>query len=88
LKIRTFISSEVQLALASISVYALARGVAAAIEYINKAVPLDHNPVPEIFLTTVILWGGAISASATFLLISVYQIGVLFKRLRRQWESS
>jgi hypothetical protein len=83
-----FVSSEVQTALASITVYGLSRGVAAGIQYINKALPLDHNPVPEAFLTSVILGGGAISASATFLLISVYQISVLFKRLRRQWERS
>jgi hypothetical protein len=77
-----FIMSEAWAALAGISVYALFHLAAYAIEHISAILTVTDNG-PDQFLVGVLSWGGAISASATFFVVSIYQLGVLIKRL---WE--
>jgi hypothetical protein len=77
-----FIMSEMWAALAAISSYALFRFGAFATQWITGLMPLQ-DPLPALFLESTLSWGAAISASATFAVVSLYQLVVLVKRL---WE--
>jgi len=77
-----FIMSEMWAALAAIASYGLFRFGAFATQWITGLTPL-HDPLPALFLENTLSWGAAISSSATFAVISLYQLVVLVKRL---WE--
>ena len=77
-----FIMSEMWTALAAIAVYGLFRFGAYATQHISDALPLTDSG-PATFLEATLSWGGALAAGATFIIISLYQIVVLIKRL---WE--
>jgi hypothetical protein len=79
-----FAISEGWAGLTSITVYLFFRFGAFATDWITKQLPL-HDTRPAEFLELVLSWGAAFSASATFLVISIYQILVLMKRLTRSW---
>jgi hypothetical protein len=82
-----FIISELWTAAAALTVYTLSHGVAFGIQYVSGILVLKDIDAPGLFLVAVLSWGAAISSGATFAIISIYQIGVLIKRLRRQWAS-
>jgi hypothetical protein len=77
-----FIMSEMWAALAAIASYALFRFGAFATQWITGLMPLQ-DPLPALFLENTLSWGAAISSSATFAVVSFYQLIVLVKRL---WE--
>jgi hypothetical protein len=83
-----FIVSELWTAAAAMTVYTLSHCVAFGVQYFNQLLVLKDNDSPGLFLVAVLGWGAAISSVATFTVISIYQISVLIKRLRRQWASS
>jgi hypothetical protein len=77
-----FIMSEMWAALAAIASYGLFRFGAFATQWITGLMPLQ-DPLPALFLENTLSWGAAISSSATFAVVSLYQLIVLVKRL---WE--
>ena len=77
-----FMMSEAWAGLAGIVVYGLFRGGAYLAYKITEALPL-HDPEPAKFLEALLSWGAAISAGATFCVISMYQLAILLKRLYR-----
>jgi hypothetical protein len=77
-----FIMSEMWTALAAIASYAFFRFGAFATQSITGLMPLQ-DPLPALFLDTTLKWGAAISCGATFIVVSLYQLVVLVKRL---WE--
>jgi hypothetical protein len=83
-----FIISEFWTAAAALTVFTLSHGVAFGIQYVGGIMVLKDHDAPGTFLVAVLGWGAAISSGATFAVISIYQICVLIKRLRRQWASS
>jgi hypothetical protein len=80
-----FVISELWAALTAVAVYALFRLGAYAIQFLTDIMPL-HDTSPALFLETTLSWGGALSASATFMIVSVYQLVVLIKRLWEVWS--
>ncbi|MBZ9698822.1 hypothetical protein [Mesorhizobium sp. CO1-1-9] len=75
-----FVLSEIWVGLATVALHVVFRCVAVAVEYVDGHLPLtDTGPVQ--FLSSVIAWGGAISAAATFGIITLYQVFVLAHRL-------
>jgi hypothetical protein len=72
--------SEAWAALAGVAIYAIIRLAAYATQFITDLLPLNDK-APPLFLETTLSWGAVISASATFLIISAYQLAVLAKRL-------
>lgn len=77
-----FIMSEMWAALAAIASYGLFRFGAFATQWISGLMPLQES-LPALFLENTLSWGAAISSSATFVIVSLYQLIVLVKRL---WE--
>lgn len=72
--------SELWTGLTGVSVYALFRVAAYLSQLVTNLVPLSDKG-PGIFLESTLSWGGAMSAAATFLIITLYQVAVLIKRL-------
>jgi hypothetical protein len=77
-----FVVSEMWAALAGIAVYAFFHLGGYATQYIAEIFPLKDK-ASSLFLEGTLSWAGALTASATFIIVSVYQIIVLVKRL---WE--
>ena len=75
-----FMISEIWAGLAGVTVYAIFRFGAFATQYVTDLLPL-HSRSPALFLELTLSWGAALSASATFIIISLYQLAVLVKRL-------
>jgi hypothetical protein len=75
-----FIMSEMWAALAAVASYGLFRFGAFATQWITGLMPLQ-DPLPALFLENTLSWGAAISSSATFVVVSLYQLVVLVKRL-------
>ena len=75
--------SEAWAGLAGVTIYVLFRLGAYLTQYITDVLPLDDT-APAKFLESVLSWGAALSAAATFVVITIYQLLVL---LRRLWES-
>jgi hypothetical protein len=75
-----FMISEIWAGLAGVMIYAIFRGGAYATQYVTELLPL-HTKAPALFLELTLSWGASISASATFIIISLYQLAVLVKRL-------
>ena len=63
-----FVISELWAALTAVAVYALFRLGAYAIQFLTDIMPL-HDTSPALFLETTLSWGGALSASATFIIV-------------------
>jgi hypothetical protein len=78
-----FLISELWAGLTGVGVYAIFLSGAYATQYITTLLPLQDK-APAIFLQDILGWGASISAAATFVIISAYQLVVLGKRL---WES-
>lgn len=55
------------------------------IEWISGAMPL-HDKTPAAFLELVLSWGGSISAAATFVIVSAYQLFALLRRVVRSMK--
>ena len=77
-----FMLSEAWSALAGISVYATFRFAAYVTQFVTAAMPLNDTG-PALFLETISSWCAAIGAAATFIIISLYQLVILIRRL---WE--
>ena len=75
-----FMRTEVLAGIASIVVYLVSRAVAYATEHIAGLLPL-HERAPSDFIELVLGWGAAFNSTATFLVITVYQLVVLIRRL-------
>ena len=78
-----FIQSELWAGVAGVVVYAIFHGAGFAVQQIAASMPL-HDQAAALFLEAVLLWGGAISAGATFGVISIYQLAVLISHLWRE----
>jgi hypothetical protein len=79
-----FMRSEIWAALTGVMVYGLFRFGAYATQQITDLMPLNDK-APALFLETTLSWGAALSAGATFVIISIYQLVVLVKRLWREF---
>jgi hypothetical protein len=75
-----FVISEASAALTSVLVYLLFRAASFATQLISAYLPL-HELAPADFLELVLSWGAALGSSATFVIVTVYQLLVLIKRL-------
>lgn len=75
-----FLISEMWAGLAGVGVYLIFRCAAWLIDAVASTFPLEDT-APADFFSLVLHWGAAISGSATFVLITIYQLVVLFKRL-------
>jgi hypothetical protein len=76
-----FMISEASAGLTSVVVYLFFRAASYATQFVTQYLPL-HDRAPSDFLELVLSWGAALSASATFVIVTVYQLLVLIKRLR------
>jgi hypothetical protein len=82
-----FIRSEAWAALAALTIFTLSHVVAFCTQYVGTVMQLKNGDAPGEFLVAVMSWGASISSCATFVIISLYQVFVLIKRLKRQWTS-
>ena len=81
-----FLVSEIWAGVTGLLVYVLFRCLAWSTQLVTTYVPV-HDDAPGIFLETVLSWGAAISASGTFIIISIYQFVILIKRLWKAVQS-
>jgi hypothetical protein len=75
-----FLVSETWAAVAGVGTYLIFRSGAWLIDGVASSLPVQDTS-PANFLSFTLHWGGAIGGSATFALITIYQLVVLFKRL-------
>lgn len=75
-----FLLSEAWAAAAGIGVYMIFRGASWLSDLVAARLPLQ-DPAPADFFSQVLNWGAALGGSATFVLITAYQLTVLAKRL-------
>lgn len=77
-----FIVSEIWAAAASVIIYTLFHAGSFLTELLARELPLKAS-APAYYLGMVFAWGAALGASATFVLVTAYQLLVLAKKL---WE--
>lgn len=77
-----FVVSEIWATVTGITLYALFRIASYVTQWIGFRFPLSHSE-PINFLELVLSWGAVLSASATFILITIYQLVILFVRLKK-----
>lgn len=82
-----FVISEFWAAFASLSVWILFYTASFLVETISAKFPLASAD-PIIFLTLVLNWGGVLFAGCGFVIISIYQLFVLFIRLRENMANA
>jgi hypothetical protein len=75
-----FIVSEIYASAAACLVYICARVAAFATEHVNQIMPVK-DAAPLQFLEAVLAWGGAFATAAVFLIVTLYQLIILVKRL-------
>jgi hypothetical protein len=75
-----FLISEAWAGVAGVGVYLIFRCAAWLTDLVASMFPLK-DAAPADFLSLVLHWGAAIGGSTTVVLITVYQLLVLFKRL-------
>ena len=79
-----FMISEGWAGLTSVVVYLLFRAASFATQIVTDYLPLNDRARSD-FLDLVLSWGAALSASATFAIVTIYQLLVLIKRLRKEF---
>jgi hypothetical protein len=79
-----FMISEAWAGLTSVVVYLLFRLASYVTQVVTIYLPLDDR-APSDFLERILSWGAALSASATFAIVTIYQLAVLIKRLRKEF---
>lgn len=78
-----FMVSELWAGLASLVVFFLFRLVAYGTEWISYYLPLQSQAASH-FVEVVFGWSAALTSTGTFIIISIYQLIILVKRL---WEN-
>jgi hypothetical protein len=81
-----FIISEAWAAIAGVAVYSFFHLGGYFTEQVSGIFPINDKG-PESFLVSILSWGGALSASATFVIVSSYQIVILIRRLREGFDN-
>lgn len=67
-------------ALAGVTVYLILRLSALATDHITKIIPLSDS-APSDFLSEVLNWSSATAGALTFVIVTIYQIIILIKRM-------
>jgi len=81
-----FILSEIWTGFSGFVVYLVFLIAAYGVQYANEILPLN-DPSPAIYLGSVISWAGAICSSVMFVVITIYQVFILIRRLREKWHN-
>ena len=80
-----FIVSEIWSSLAAMTVFGTFLLAGYGVDHLTATFALK-DPAPINFLSAVLAWSGSLCAALTFVVVTLYQLLVLVRRLKEDWS--